>query len=544
MPRIPPARSAGRPGAVVTMPRAREVSPLATPPANIRPAPTMSLEAAGLVGRSLQQFGQVISGSIGVEVLNHIVRQEIETEGLRVHAEAEQRWGELRAQVDGAGTAADARRLWERQAPVVKAGLDKFASDRGLPQARPKLGLIASQIEADVRSSLGKRAAGEGVDAIQSYAEAKLEAMVNAPSEVEARRHRVELHRALEAAAVTNPLITAGDADQLFNRAVQDAAHRRVTIATARASNNPAALRQLSADLQSGLFEDLPADAREVAAARAIDAAERSELHQLSMLDRAEAIQERQARRAREDRAAQLRVSLMRGELTEQALVAEVGARSISNDEFDGLLRAMRTEGAQRDDPPTALALRDGIYAGVVTGADVLREFRNGNLSQSSAEELMSLDDQVARRGGDSILDRDDVKRARRFLNDTIGGLRGPLAVLDADESARVANGLREFDARVQAGDDPWQVADQLAAQFRTTPPAVTSFGRPMFLVGTPAAPDIEASIAATIAAFNRGEIDQTTAAREIERIERMERAAADRDALSRSATTVSPRPR
>lgn len=259
-----------------------------------------------------------------------------------------------------------------------------------------------------------------------------------------------------------------------------------------------------------------------------IDRAETSALAQESdrqvQIDRLEKQQEKAIEEAQELRSEQLRIGSLRGELGQTELIDALERREITRSQFNSLLTGQEAVEVGEDNAVSALELRQRIYDGLAGSEDVFQAHGNGDLSAQTAEELINLA-ASERQESESVLKSGDAKRARQFLDAQIGGVRGPLAVLDFDASARLANALREFDTRVTDGEEPFAVADGLAKQFRQIAPAPTSFGTPMFLVGTMLQPDVAATEARTLEALDAGQISEATAARELQRIQAIDEA-------------------
>lgn len=246
MPRIIAPQDPGAPAQVINLPRPREVSGTPT---------------------GLGELGTAI-GNAGQMFLAEAVRQERSAEATRISTEADTRWGQLRSEVEQAGTATEARQLWMAGAPKVKEEVARFAQERGLPEALPGLDALAKANDVEVHNFIGRRTASEGVDAAKVYAATKLENIVNAPTELEAQRHKIDLHRELERVAQTNPLLSPGDADRLFQTVVSDGARRRLNALVDKAvtAGDIGGLGNLQERLAEGGFPDLPEDLRAGAA--------------------------------------------------------------------------------------------------------------------------------------------------------------------------------------------------------------------------------------------------------------------------------------
>lgn len=338
MPRILAPVEPRGPGEVITLPRPREVGA----------APT-----------GLADFGGALSET-GNFLLRHAVQQERSAEQTRIATEAESRWGALRGEVESAGTAAEARSAWEKGAPKVRKELERFAQERGLPEAIPDLQLLAANNDAAVQSALVRRSGAEGVDAAKAYAFTKLESYVNASTGAEAQRHKADLHRELTRVAQTNPLFSPGEADALFEATVAEGGRRRLNTQVSRAvaSRDIGTLRNLGASIDD--LPDLTADTREAARAT-ID----SSIRQVEAQMRAD------AHRAGAVAASNLYIGLFNA--TDPA-------------EIDGILQETETLFAQGMIPPdtrvslhrNGIAKRETLLEGVVEQADIMARLSSG----------------------------------------------------------------------------------------------------------------------------------------------------------------------
>lgn len=236
--------------------------------------------------------------------------------------------------------------------------------------------------------------------------------------------------------------------------------------------------------------------------------------------DRQDARAEKALKKRQEDAAINLRIQNVQGSLTEEDLVASLQRREINRQQFDQLLSTVEG-GSDQDNSFTALSLRQGIYDGDIGSAEVFSAFSNGALSQSTSEELLGLVDKVQRRPG--ILAADETKRARRWMEEQVSGVRGPFGSMDPEDSVRVADAIREFDTRIEELDragkpvDAMAVADDLA----TSP----LYARPTLAVGLAVTLTVEQLDAAEddiLARHQRGEITLAVAGRELQRIEDM----------------------
>lgn len=261
---------------------------------------------------------------------------------------------------------------------------------------------------------------------------------------------------------------------------------------------------------------------------------ERSKLTLMRDADRREremeAAEDRARAQAQEGRAGELRVLAMDGKITERDLTQDLARRRISPGQFDTLLRFMRTEAGASTDRETALDLQLGLYQGRYDFDDVAA--RKDKLAPDDLNRMLALADQVSRRDG--VLARGDVRRERARIDSIIGGVRGPLAVLDTASSERLANALDDYDQAVLGGTDPRAAADNVIQSYRAQPPSVRALPRSQFwsgansgLVSDPAIlrRDLAAARQKAIAAFDAGKLTEQALARELTLLKRYQAA-------------------
>ncbi|HJR17469.1 MAG TPA: hypothetical protein VJ808_11495, partial [Gemmatimonadales bacterium] len=287
MPRIPGPRTPGGPGPVIGAPRPREVSAARVTYGTVQPAPTMPALKSPLV-----DFGNTLS-EIGLSVAEHIVQQERAAAQTKLQLSAVRQLGELENAVDAAGTASQARTIWDEQFPKIIGRLEKEANEVGLPEATGDLMLLGERSKISTRSAIAKRAAQEGADDAAALAAAYEERLAGARSEADFVGLRSELQRSLENTAQNNPLVSPGDADALLADTAQRGAVRRVgTLVDAAAANNDiAGLQGIQQQLSNlAAFTDLPADKRAALSASISDTIRQEEARRRAEAMRAGAI--------------------------------------------------------------------------------------------------------------------------------------------------------------------------------------------------------------------------------------------------------------
>jgi hypothetical protein len=275
--------------------------------------------------------------------------------------------------------------------------------------------------------------------------------------------------------------------------------------------------------LDPAKYPDIDEQRRQVLSEQADRKVEAVQRERIRRSEKAERDQEKAVKSAQEAREAELRVSAMKGDLTEDQLTDALTNRDIDAAQFDRSLRFLRHENSGVDDPQIALDLRLGIQQGTKTSADVMANKQN--LTQETTQGLLDLADQVVRRDGP--LARGDVKREADRIDQTIGGVRGPLAILDSAASERVANAMREYQDRVLKEESPREVADDVIERYRQAPITLGSLGRPQFWQGTTAGDKagLSARLAdaqkRTIEASQSGQIAPVILRRELQRLEK-----------------------
>ncbi len=200
--------------------------------------------------------------------------------------------------------------------------------------------------------------------------------------------------------------------------------------------------------------------------------------------------------------------------VSEDDIDAARSSRLISGEQFVTLRRALDAEETPEDDDGVVLVMMRDLDDGLLTKERVLNAYGDGLITRERAVELRTAVD----RGTDET-----EREALQFIRANVGGVRGPLAVLDSQSSQREAAAVREFRSRVDKGESPDAVADDIVTRFRKQEPGMSALPRPVFLIGPRSNPDIAATAQRTLAAFDRGEISEATLKRELENLERIE---------------------
>lgn len=250
-----------------------------------------------------------------------------------------------------------------------------------------------------------------------------------------------------------------------------------------------------------------------------------AERQALKDLDKADREAEKVLREAQDVRAAELTDGVIEGTTNDADLDAALASGAVRGGQFISLrklLKAQEKDDAAEDDPNVVLALDLELDQGVLTVPAVRAAYADKLITKSTMDGLVRQIDA----GPQDIR----IKRQRGFLRDTVGGIVGPLAILDSQASRRVVDALDEFDQRTTGpnAEDPRNVRldiEKQAAQVRKP----KSFRRPRFMVdpkgGDNRTFDIRETRKATSKALRAGKITPAQAAREFELIKDIEAA-------------------
>lgn len=380
----------------------------------------------------------------------------------------------------------------------------------------------------NVRFNVRRTARKQQIDSGNAQLVGDLDTYANlfATTKNELERQDIRDKVSLELAnAVQTGLVTREDAVRreidFRNRAEQSLANRMIL-------DSPEAAE--AALFDPAQFRDLTPETRVSLQARAQTRAESVRKERVRLAEKAERDADRARKQAQDARELELLVQALDPEqgLSESSVLAEGAERNVDAAAVSRLISAVRAEKEVEDDPNVTLNLsRDALANDPTIPSRVVQAMENQLISGETAIQIVGQHDQASRRGG--ILAREDVQRAREFVDANVGGLRGPLAILDSAGSARTARALREYDRLVTQADgngkpfDPMEIADQVTSRYRLAPRDITELPRPLFLVGNRAQPDIEATRSATLEAMDNQEISRETAAEELKLLEEME---------------------
>lgn len=195
-------------------------------------------------------------------------------------------------------------------------------------------------------------------------------------------------------------------------------------------------------DLQNGDYDDIiDPDTKQ----KSISAAYREIEDRVNRADREEARALRQRAQRQNAAFADVLVRIANEDISQAELADLLAADVISPEDYRTAQVDLRREASEFGDENLETDLRIGILTGEVTLPDLLTH--RESLSNDQMTELLSLADQSARRGG--ALAREDVQQSISMIRSFVGGERGPLAILDAEASAREARAIEEFTSRL-----------------------------------------------------------------------------------------------
>ena len=271
-------------------------------------------------------------------------------------------------------------------------------------------------------------------------------------------------------------------------------------------------------------FRNLSEDTRVALSRQASARAETMRKERIRLLEKAERDADKARTDAQEREFGRLFGAVLEDAVTDRDLDQALAERRINGSQFARLRTTLESEAEPSDDPNVLLAMYEDLDDGLLTKERVLTAFSNGLITRERATELRNAID----RGVNEV-----QKNARRFVREHVGGVTGPMAVLDAQSSIRVANAEREFFERVAANEDPWEVADSVVSRYRRVEPNLTALPRPLFVSGDPDTLEgIEASMKRTVEAFENQQIDEETFRKEADILKQRENLIRERERL------------
>ena len=232
-------------------------------------------------------------------------------------------------------------------------------------------------------------------------------------------------------------------------------------------------------------------------------------------LERQEDRAEKELREAQGRNYAVLVDRILEGAAGDRELDTALNGNLINANDYIAARKLLNGEQAVQDDPRTVVVFETLWERGELDLNMVLNAAADGFITLGT---MQSYRGRLESRAGE--LER----RALKSIREQVGGVAGPLAVLDTQSSIRVANATAEFWQRVGSGEDAQIVADDVVRRYRTQEPGVQALPAPRFLVGTRVKPNLEETGRATIRAFEAGEISEDELNRESELLKQLER--------------------
>lgn len=228
--------------------------------------------------------------------------------------------------------------------------------------------------------------------------------------------------------------------------------------------------------LDASQFEGLDEKSRTTLLTQADRLVEQADREQISNLERAERLADKAERKRQSVNAARFRARMMQGPpLNSSELTHALEAGDLTLDQHELLLRASRFEEEGVDVPDIAIRLQRDVLEGLIDDSDILRARAEGSLSKTTTNQLIRTYEQFTQQGG--VLQREDVKNARRLLDGAVKPMGGPLAAFDREDIDRWQFATDEFIQEVQNDYakslvekrpfDPRAVAERLAKLYR-----------------------------------------------------------------------------
>lgn len=436
MPRILAPQTPQGPGQVITLPR----------PRNVGAAPT-----------GLADFGSAL-GQAGNFVLRHVVEQERAAARTKLEIEAVQQLGGLEAEVDAAGTASEARALWDERFPKVLKGLQKSASDKGVPEFAGDMELLARRSQISTRNALAKRMAREGVDDFNLLLASYQDRLAGARTQADFVGLRGELQRSAVHVAQTNPLVSPAEAERLYRGTLQQGATRRATAIVEGAVGDVGALQAARASvLDESQHPDLPLEAR-ADLARLSMAMEEQAIDRVWQQSRRAEIMEKENREKHQLASVQSYMERFAADqnVTDQELQLAVARGDLDPSAYNFLTSVRNDEISAA---PNVMVYDDHLTQaeyGMLDQAEVSAAMEAGAYSWEQGRSLLSTNVSSRRQGG--VMRDAEVQAGRDLIDQVVLGAVGDDPTQQffafwnaADTERRMVVRLRaEYDATIQ----------------------------------------------------------------------------------------------
>ena len=212
---------------------------------------------------------------------------------------------------------------------------------------------------------------------------------------------------------------------------------------------------------------------------------------------------DREMKRARDETEMDLWGRLHSGDNITTDLEAARKTRVLDASGYNALRRAVSNEEGS-DNPSIALELQDKILSGHGNRDEILRFVGNG-ISHKTAGDLLQKLRTV--NSADDISKTPVYKDAHDFIKAQLT-TTGPLEAISQDDESRRAYAVREYDARVRAGEDAWAVADDVVLRGKKQAAGASFYLKPRFLDG-PASDlsELDKAEQLTVEKFKAGEL-------------------------------------
>lgn len=384
--------------------------------------------------------------------------------------------------------------------------LDDTLADVDDEQLRRQITLGAERFFLGRQPHIAKRA----LDQANGLARADVdEALANyqtlyaRAADEDAEQTAIEGMRSVLETAVTSGVLDPAAARKLGEQARDDAIEAKVL---EQLTVDPAAVRDIlrSPSELRGFDEKR----RSVLLLRAERAVREQEAARLRRIDRADRLAEKARKRAQESRTAELAAAILAdpNAVTDDVLINDVRSGGINGTQFSSLLGLRRRE-SEEDEGEGSVQAELALLQSVLNGDSTQEQIVDAPIRPETKTELLNLHERVNRQGGP--LARRDARDALEFIDQVIGGVRGPFAILDTASSERIANAQREFIERFEAEptQNPSALADDIVSRYRLQRPTIDSLPSPRFRVGPRGDPDLAATERATVQAFRDGEL-------------------------------------
>lgn len=250
--------------------------------------------------------------------------------------------------------------------------------------------------------------------------------------------------------------------------------------------------------LDEGAFPRLDSDTRQSLHARAVTAARQKDAREEAEREEAERKRE-ELRKANQDAVfMELYSRSSEGALERETVESMRQLRLLRPSQYTQLVRVL-DDPDSADDPQIVRNLELSIMRGEVVDPSEVLNYVGEGVSTATAKDLIDLIGE-----GSAFVQSRDYKQAVDYLDRQLGVSPGiQISGLSGDEQQRVARARRELYERVNAGEKPWAIVDEMLPRYQRNP---SGLPKPRF-------PGAQAAIDA----FSRGSISATVLEQQIE---------------------------